>query len=190
MRQHRPVPYRTLPNGEPEITIVNLGSNFWLRLRTHLGARKWTLAALAVGGAVISVPIAGVVMLMMASRAEEIEPLFLHMLARTLPFVIAFLVAPMLVVIVVTSLTPNDMERLLPRGLVLRETSIDVLTRSGDRQAERWSYLAEAVETADAFQLVLQRDPRLFLVLAKSRLGSNDATRLRRWLIAHRCMRA
>jgi hypothetical protein len=183
------VAYRTLQNGEPEITIVNIGSTFWLRLRANLRARRWLLVVMTIVGAVAAVPIGGIGMLLTVTHADDLGALFAHAFAMAWPVAVAFFVVPLLAYIVFVSVAPSPNEALLPRSLVLREASIDVVTGKGELLNERWGYIVEAAETVEAFDLVLRREPRLHMVLTKSKLGSHEATLLRRWLIANRCMR-
>src|SRR5262249_4383472 len=124
------VPYRLLPSGKHEVTIVALGSSFWLRFVTNLRASRAYLTAFFVLLFVLALPTAWVGSVL-ADCAYRVA------FAYTVSILALIILGPALLVIVARSLTPNPNEALLPTKLVMREETIDVQTRDGELRDQR-----------------------------------------------------
>ncbi len=88
--------------------------------------------------------------------------------------------------VAVACVTPSPYEALLPRSLVFRDGSIDVVMSDRVLHDQRWSFILEAHETRNAFEVVLGRKPLIVLSVAKSRMAAHESSTLREWLRRNR----
>jgi hypothetical protein len=176
------VAYRVLPTGEPQVTLLNRGTTYWMRVFAHLRAGLTVLLWV--------MPMASVFVLLVAGLFAAFEQeAYVYELARISSY---FALPPLALVglgSLVAAIGRSPHEALLPHRLVLRERSIDVYTSNGATLDERWTYIVDAAETAAAFVLVLRREPLLRLVVAKRRLSAAERERVGRWLRQNGCLR-
>lgn len=174
--------YRTLPSSPEEIVLTVQPATFLSRLWLFTRQRRGTLAIFAL--APLATPV-GLAMFMIANDEPgyAIAILTWGVLAGEVIFF-----GPVLLDLLLRSISPRAGETLLPHKLVLREDSIEVTPRIGRTTVEKWTWIPLARETRFGFVLVLSENPYVELPVPRSILSASQRDLLRAWLRRNGCL--